>query len=133
VTNDFQVVKCGNCGKLLDEEPTTSVENRRPCPECGSTARAFEVAVSGSLPLHRQLKLKARHGIKGKPFMEQTVGDDLHRKTGRWMKLHRVIDRAKNWYREIVQDPETGQVVHKSDEPLTEHRGHGSAKTKKTD
>jgi hypothetical protein len=49
------------------------------------------------------------------------------------MKIQRVIDRAKNWYREIVQDPETGQVVHQSDEPLTEHRGHGSAKTQKMD
>jgi hypothetical protein len=133
MTNAVQAVKCGNCGKELEEEPTIFVESRRPCPNCGSTTRLFEAATNGKLPLYSKLGIKARHGNKGKPFIEQIVGDDLQHKTGKWMKLQRIIDRAKNWYREIVQDPETGQVIHHSDEPLTDHRGHGSAKNKKVD
>jgi hypothetical protein len=133
VATGLQSVKCGNCGKLLDEERTIMVESRRPCPECGSKTRAFDVAVNGILPMHRKLNLKGRHGNKREPFIEQTVGDDLHRRTGRWMKLQRVIDRLNNWYREIVQDPESGQIVHESNEPLTAHRGHGSAETQKKD
>jgi hypothetical protein len=30
---------------------------------------------------------------------------------------------------EVVTDPETGNVVHRSEEPLSEHRGHGSARS----
>jgi hypothetical protein len=46
------------------------------------------------------------------------------------MLLERVIDRAKNWYKKLITDPETGKVVHHCEEPLTDHRGHGSAKKK---
>jgi hypothetical protein len=44
------------------------------------------------------------------------------------MKLERLIDRAKNWYKEVVRDPETGEIIHKCEEPLREHRGHGTVK-----
>jgi len=63
--------------------------------------------------------------------MEQTVGDDLHLKSGKWMKLERLIDRVGDWYREIVTDPENGQIIHFCEEPLSQHYGHGSAKENK--
>jgi hypothetical protein len=44
------------------------------------------------------------------------------------MRLERVIDRAKNWYREIVTDPVTGKIIHACEEPLDAHRGHGTDK-----
>ena len=47
------------------------------------------------------------------------------------MKKERLIDRAKDHYKEVVTDPDTGSVVHQCDEPLSQHRGHGSAKKKK--
>ncbi len=62
--------------------------------------------------------------------MEQTVGDDFHRKSGSWMKLYRLIDRVKDWYHERVTDPAIGKVVHECREALTKHRGHGSARAK---
>ena len=46
------------------------------------------------------------------------------------MKLERHIDRDNDHYHEKVTDPETGEIIHESDEPLSEHQGHGSAKTK---
>jgi len=46
-------------------------------------------------------------------------GDDLHRKSGKWMKKEQLIDRAKDHYKEVVTDPETGSVVHHCDEPLS--------------
>lgn len=130
---DLPLVKCGNCGKLLDEDASSPIENRRPCPECGSKTRVVSIEMDGTVTVHSKLGMKARHTQKGRPFLEQITGDDLHRKTGKWMKVQRVIGRAKNWYREIVQDPETGEVVQQSEEPLTEHRGHGSAKSRKQD
>jgi ribosomal protein S27E len=36
-------VECNNCGMVLDEEPGGDPTKRRPCPNCGSTARKFSV------------------------------------------------------------------------------------------
>ena len=91
-------------------------------------SRHFTVYIGEIVTVRSMLGLKGRHATGGRPFIEQKVGDDLHRKSGRWMMLERVIDRAKNWYREVVTDRETGKIVHQCDEPLSDHRGHGAAK-----
>jgi len=48
------------------------------------------------------------------------------------MHKERIIDREKDLYFEKVKDKETGQVVHECDEPLGEHRWHGSARPPST-
>ena len=40
------------------------------------------------------------------------------------------VDRENNTYDEIVTD-KNGNVIYKNNEPLKQHRGHGSAKKKK--
>jgi hypothetical protein len=60
--------------------------------------------------------------------MWQIVRDDFYHETGEWRRLHQVFDRAKDWYSKIVTDPETGKILYKFEERLSEHRGHGSAK-----
>jgi|TARA_B110001450_G_C17324859_1_gene360958 hypothetical protein len=35
---------------------------------------------------------------------------------------------CKDEYKEKVTDRETGEVIHHSEEPLSDHFGHGSAK-----
>jgi len=88
----------------------------------------YDIRLEDTLTFHAGLGYKAKSQGKGKPYIEGKGGDDLHRKTGRWMHLQRIIDRARNWYTEVVTDPETGMVVHRCEEPLSEHWGHGSAK-----
>jgi hypothetical protein len=75
-----------------------------------------------------------RPGVK-KPLFETRTGEDLHRATGSWNKLDRLIDREGDRYREVVTNPETGEVIHSCDEPLSKHKSHGSAKAnpKKSD
>ncbi|MCG6537661.1 MAG: hypothetical protein L7F78_23840 [Syntrophales bacterium LBB04] len=46
------------------------------------------------------------------------------------MKLSRVIDREKDIYYEVVFNPETGEIFHGCQEPLSQHRGHGASKKK---
>jgi hypothetical protein len=112
-------------------EPTNlPIEERIDCPACGSMKRAFAIEISDTVQLHSTLTLKAKSAAGGRPFMKQKVGDDLHRKTGKWMKLEGVIDRVKDWYKEAVTDPETGQVIHHVEEPLSDHQGHGSARNR---
>jgi hypothetical protein len=52
----------------------------------------------------------------------------LFEKTGRLHLIDRSFDRIRDWYHERIADAETGDVVHECDEPLSEHRGHGSAR-----
>lgn len=78
--------------------------------------------------MKEKLGMKGRHPGGGRPFIEQTSGDDLHKKSGKWMKVSRVVDREKDIYHEVVTDPATGAVVHECREPLSQHRHHGTAK-----
>ncbi len=126
-------VKCGQCHEPLDETSHLPAAEPRPCPGCGSLSRQINVAVSGTIEVHRKVKLMGRRPGMKRPFIEQTAGDDLHRKTGRWMKLQRIIDRENDRYYERVTDPRSGNVVHECDEPLSEHKGHGSARPKRQD
>ena len=123
-------VQCDACGAPIDEPSNTPPEKRSPCPSCGSTIRQIRVELAETLETHASLGYKAKSQGKGKPYVEGRTGDDLHRKTGKWMLLERVIDRAKNWYKELITDPETGKVVRHCEEPLTDHRDRGSAKKK---
>ena len=125
-----QTVQCGACGALLAETLNLPAEQRKPCPSCGSTARHFSVNVSDTLHFRESLGVKHKNAA-GKTLAESVAGDDLHRKSGKWMKKERVIDHANDHYKEVVTDPETGEVVHQCEEPLSSHVGHGSDKKPK--
>jgi hypothetical protein len=57
-------------------------------------------------------------------------GDDLRKKSGKWYTKERIIDRKNDLYKEIVRNPETGEIIHHCEELLSKHIGHGSAKVK---
>jgi DNA-directed RNA polymerase subunit RPC12/RpoP len=123
-------VYCGTCGQLLDETTDISPEERNPCPYCGSFKRTVHVTISSKSVIYSKLGMKGRRPGGERPFIEQVIGDDLHRKTGIWMKFHRIIDRDCARYFEKVTNPQTREVVHHTDESLREHIDHGSAKKK---
>ena len=74
------------------------------------------------------MKIKARYGNGGRPYLESKAGDDLFRDTGEWLSLQRVIDRENDLYKERISNPQTGEVIRYREEPLSQHQGHGSAK-----
>ena len=123
-----QTISCKECSAQIVESPSTAPERRIPCPSCGSTARVHHVYVEDKMTMHESLGLNARHGQSGRPLVEAKVGDDLFRKTGKWNKLERRIDRMKRWYYEEIVDPETGRVIREVSEPLSHHKGRGSAR-----
>ena len=118
-------VSCSGCGTQLNEGANLSMAEREPCPNCGSRTRTVAIALTGIVNIYSKCKTKGRRAAEKRPFVEQVVGDDLHRASGRWMRLNRLLDRARNWYSETVIDPESGTVIHKCEEPLTDHQGHG--------
>lgn len=52
-------VACGNCGRPLDEAASVAPSDRQPCPQCGSTARKFDVRLSGNLSVSGSLGVTA--------------------------------------------------------------------------
>lgn len=121
-------IHCVKCETEINEPSSIKPEDRKPCPTCGSTARLFKKKLEGTVSFHDSVKMKLKAAPTGKTTMEQFSGDDLHKKSGRWMTKQRVIDREKDKYKEVVTDPETGKVIHRCDEPLSKHTGHGAAK-----
>ena len=130
MTEASQDVACAGCGCLLDEDTSSSPEIRTPCPVCGSINRIIHVSVQESMAVKEKLGMKGRHAGGRKPFIEEVCGDDLHRDSGTWMTLSRVIDRENDMYHEVIKDPVSGIVHHECREPLSVHRGHGAAKPK---
>jgi len=127
---DAPVVNCGNCGLKLDEDTSAPTETRLPCPSCGSMIRAIHVTIRDTVIIKEKLGIKGRHAGGGKPFIEHVQGDDLHRDTETWRHLSRIIDRENDKYHEVVKDSATGDIFHECHEPLSQHRGHGTAKRK---
>jgi hypothetical protein len=90
----------------------------------------LEIRVSDAITIREWLKERAKHqGIKGYVF-EMISGDEFSQGQGQWVRKARLIDWQNDWYEEVVTDPETGAIIHECSEPLSEHRGHGSAKRK---
>lgn len=97
--------------------------------EAAEQAEDRHIVLHDSVRVFGQLRLKARHGEPGqvKPHLESVVGEELHRDSGQWRHVERVIDRESGRYREQITD-ETGKVVREIDEPLADHRGRGAAR-----
>lgn len=122
--------KCGKCGYC-------SLEQFSECPQCHSKSDlTIHLEISDNLVLHECLsgKTNEKVGKKKKSAFEFKHGDDSSKDTkSGWAKVNRVIDRKNDKYSETVTDPDTGKVIHKCEEKLSKHYGHGSAKfTKKS-
>ena len=125
-------VRCSDCGtELVDEEGTHS-----KCKICGSTKRTFYVSIINSVTVnayqkikHEGYNLKRREG-RHRAAQETTIGDDYQRKSGKWLKIYRIVDRIHDLYIETLSDPKTGEIVRDFKERLSAHTNHGTAKKK---
>jgi hypothetical protein len=74
-------------------------------------------------------EFRIRGGPPGGRFaFEIRFGESVEQRTGRTLRRVKRIDRRSDVYVEHVYDPNTGETVHWCAEPLSQHRGHGSAK-----
>jgi len=80
------------------------------------------------VPIHESLTLKLKRKGRGKPVVKEFQGDDEMKSEKRWMKKTQIVDRENDRYRKLIVDPLTGAVIRDVDKPLSQHRGHGSAK-----
>ncbi len=130
MTTTMDPTNCADCGAQINEPASLPVADRKPCPSCGSMARSFGAHVIEALTVREKIGMKQKRPGHKKPIFESVSGDDLHRASGQWNKLTREIDRENNRYKEVIVNPETGEILRHCDEPLTDHVNRGSAKPK---
>lgn len=130
MTNIVDSVLCSTCKTLIDEPSNISLDERKPCPSCGSLSRIFNASIRSEIKIRGKIGLKQKRLGHKKPIYESVSGDDLHRLTGQWNKLTREIDRENNLYKEVIINPDTGDTIRDCQESLTEHINRGSAKSK---
>ena len=65
---------------------------------------------------------------KKNPRVECKVGASYSHDKKKCMHREMYVDKRQDQYREVVSDPDTGEVIHQCEEPLSKHRGHGDAK-----
>jgi hypothetical protein len=129
VDDAVERVECADCGYGFGASAGITHEGLT-CPECGSERRHIVATLTSTAQVRSRIDTKARREGARKAFLEERSGDDLWRKFGKWMKLTRLVDRDRDRYFEHIEDPETGEVARHVDEPLSQHRGRGSAKPK---
>jgi len=127
--NDMAVT-CAECGVVVSDEMQSS--ERTPCPNCGSIFRKVHVTVPETIKAY--VSVRGRHKDPSRKSKDKLRADffsgyERQHSTGKMVKKTRVIDKDKDEYREQVIDPVNG-VIYRCEEKLSEHRGHGDARTK---
>ena len=123
-------VKCTDCQTQYDVPENIPDGSYVTCPSCGS--RLFFQTLSGTVEAKSVLSYKGKRAGKRGWFRSGKVGASWSTKFKRWMRREMDLDKENDQYKEVVIDPSTGQVIHKTNEPLTQHQGHGSAKHKRS-
>jgi len=128
-------VICAECKANLPVEHAGSKVGS-PCPNCGSTEKHihFELRDEMRFEIHDSLRGKVKNVTlpsSKNPRVKFFSGDDLRKSDGKWMQKEMVVDRDNNLYKELVTDPQTGEVIRDCEEALSDHVGHGDAKFKK--
>ncbi|MFP3433575.1 hypothetical protein SB781_27725 [Paraburkholderia sp. SIMBA_061] len=128
-------VSCSDCGHSLPVERIRDAAPP-PCPACGSVKKHIKMSVreEAGMKVHDSLRGRVKstkYSAKKNPRVDFFSGADLRKLDRKWMQKERLIDKDNDRYMEKVNDPDTGEVVHYTDEPLSEHFGHGSAKVQK--
>ena len=122
-------VQCSDCGSLISTHSDTP-ENRTPCPVCGKLGRTFNVYIEAKVTLRAGLGMKAKRPDEKRPFVEDKAMPSFSHRLGKHVLREQIIDRDNNRYFEKVTDYESGEIIHHNEEPLSQHRDHGTAKKK---
>ena len=130
MTETHESCRCAACGTSID---LSNIEPyaRKPCNVCGSTKCVYQVNVIEKIQAIDGYALNGKRPGKKKPFIEERSLPNYSRNRDKYVHLQRTIDRDNDHYSEKITDYQTGEIIHKCEEPLSQHQGHGSAKHQK--
>jgi len=118
---------CDKCGNLLNGGELG------PCPTRGNHLRKYVIKIHVKTRVVPFLVRKWGFRGKGKRtwIFRAEEGLQLYRKSGKVNAVTRTYERENDKYMEKIIDPETGAIIKFCEEPLSQHRGHGSSKKTK--
>lgn len=133
--NNKRIVVCGTCEEVIQDDLNVSEKTLKLCPNCSSIKQIiydyYEEEKKRDIKERVVSKIKDTTKTGKKKLRKEFVdGDDLHRKSGNWYLMKRIIDKDNDYYLETITDRVTGDIIYHCEEPLSKHRGHGSAKMK---
>lgn len=114
-------VCCGACEVALDERQDAAVEDRLPCPSCGSLRRLHKVSIQETLGLHEPVRARGKRLGKGGWIVDTRSGDDYTRALEGWGKRELTMDRENDRYRELIVLHDGTQI--ESTAALRDHHG----------
>jgi hypothetical protein len=93
-------VCCDECQQVLNELSSLLVEERQPCPHCGSLMRMHKFTTVETLTVRESLRLRSKQPGKGGWMRDFRTGDDYSKYLEGWGERVLDIDREQNIYRE---------------------------------
>lgn len=123
-------VECSGCGALSDAAGDTPADSM-PCPFCGAKSRIVDLHIAETVVLRDGWGTRAKRAGDTRPYVEDIAMPSFSHRLDKHVLREQVIDRDNDRYFEKVTDYECGEVIHQNEEPLSKHRGHGSAKVKR--
>jgi hypothetical protein len=123
-------VQCSDCGyDFQDFDAALFPTDPLPCPECGASERHAYLELLDFAAARESTRLVGRPSEGGKPFLQARHAKlSWFQESQRWHVVTRVINRLDDQYDEVITDAETGEIVREVHEPLSQHRGRGSAR-----
>jgi ribosomal protein S27AE len=121
-------IKCSDCGTIVDGCNDTP-EQRTRCGKCGSTKRTHQCSITETVIARDGIGMKAKRTGEKKPYIEDLAKPDYSKSLDKLVYRERIIDRDNDQYYEKLTDYESGEVIHHCKEPLSQHQGHGAAKS----
>ncbi len=116
------------CGYRFSDPNAAQSTPRSPCPVCGSSARKLSLQIADKIGLSDETKGIGYAESRSKWFVKFHEKRELYRKTGRWHRIRRAFNKRTDQYDEVIRDDLTGELVRECSEPLSEHRGRGTAR-----
>ena len=107
--------------------PPVNGDGTSQCPECDAVLllpdpKPGELLTLKLIPVNNDLTRKPRRSRRGLEIKEGYK----RQADGSVAKIYRLINQMSDRYIEEIR--RDGELIHRVDEPLSKHRGHGSAK-----
>ena len=129
------ICECTDCG----HEFTADLPMNFACPACrGKNLKGRDYVKIPLTPISvmgYRMRDGSRKGKSNQDSVKYTKRLSFFHKDQEWHLVERRFDRILDKYDELITRRETGEVLRAISEPLSRHRGHGSASVKfdKTD
>ncbi len=120
-------VTCSDCGNIFECDLSIAGGDRA-CPECGSLSKLISLSFEDKVTIGLDTKITGKRVGEKRPFIEEKVGDDFNRDREKYIYREQIIDRENNYYKKLLKDKETGEILRHDEGLLTDHQGFGNAK-----